>query len=163
MPGTIVKCLCWKDRNGKCIGGSAMHTPIKKNWLADDSFDWSDYEMAKFTFEELQEDRLQTGDPRFQTSRFWLVWLEVLSTHFWEQLEQSSSPRKASWEPQVTQYCPGRALHCWNRAQSEQGEQNRDNDSKRYFQCSSDHGTSWCGQSGPKQNGGKEKWLFVNS
>lgn len=54
MLGTVVKCLSERTKNEKCIGGSTMHTPRKKNWLVYDSFDWRSYEMVIFKSEELK-------------------------------------------------------------------------------------------------------------
>lgn len=85
---TEISGVCWvqflnvcaeKSDNGKCIGGSAMHTPVRKNWSADGSLDWSDYEMVKFkSLRKLRKTSSRLKIPEFSRTDFDLFKWKVL-------------------------------------------------------------------------------------
>lgn len=141
MLGTIVKCLCWKDKNRKCIGGSAMHTPIKKKLIR-----W-----CQLWLKQLRNDKIWVWGTAVRPAAEWRT--QISDEQFLTCLSRSlalpflgearpglllrAGDSGATGDPVL----PGRMPHCWNR----------DNDSTRYFKCSSDHGRSWCSESKTKQ------------
>lgn len=143
-----------KAKNGKFIGGSSVHTPIKKNRSANVSLDWSGHEMVKIkSLRKLMNTSSRLKIPDFSRSDFdCFKWKEILSWGPFQGAHRARLfPREGGLGDSGDQDLARQGvLHCCKRGLSGQSKQNRGNDSNRVFQCYSDHQRSWGTESHPK-------------